>query len=150
MPEKLSCYPGREEYAALAEDYNLIPVYREIVADLETPVSVYRKVFREGCSCLLESVEGSARLSRYSFIAGDPALILKARGEQIELHRGDQIEQKRGNLTTVLRDVMAQFKTAPVPGLPRFFGGAVGYIGCLLYTSPSPRDRTRSRMPSSA
>ena len=123
------CYPSRDEFVALSEDYNLIPVYREVVADMETPVSVYGKVFREGYSCLLESVEGSAKLSRYSFIAGDPFLSLKVVGKEIELTSDHQTMFKKDNLFSFLRQIMGRYKAASIPGLPRFFGGAVGYIG---------------------
>lgn len=113
----------------LAEYSGLIPVYREIVADMETPVSVYGKVFKEGYSCLLESVEGSDRLARYSFIAGDPFLVLKAYGERLEISAGGKTEVKKGNLVKVLRKIMAGYKWTPAGDLPRFCGGAVGYIG---------------------
>jgi len=130
MLVKASYCPTKEEFIKLArQDYNLIPVWREIVADLETPVSVYSKVFSEGSSCLLESVEGSARLSRYSFIAGDPFLTVKAHRNEIEINNGKKITRKQGSLDAVLRDMLKSFRAVESPDLPRFFGGAVGYIG---------------------
>ncbi len=129
MQTKTYCRPGKEQFAELSSHNNLIPVYREIVADLETPVSVYTKIFREGCSCLLESVEGSAKLSRYSFIAGDPFLTLKAYGKELEITTEGRTVKKKGNLVNVLREILGAYKAADIPGLPRFFGGAVGYIG---------------------
>ncbi len=129
MAEASRCYPSRDQFVKLSGESNLIPVYREIVADLETPVSVYAKVFKEGCSCLLESIEGSAKLSRYSFIAGDPFLILKACGERLEFTLEGQTSVERGNLITALREILTRYKAARIPGLPRFFGGAVGYVG---------------------
>lgn len=122
-------YPDLARFTELAEDYNLIPVCREIVADLETPVSVYTKLFRDEFSCLLESVEGSSKLSRYSFIAGKPFLTLKAYGRKIEICSADGVSCKEGNLIMELRKIIKRFKAAELNGLPRFFGGAVGYLG---------------------
>lgn len=130
MLVKTAYCPTKEEFIKLArEGYNLVPVWREIIADLETPVSVYSKVFSEGSSCLLESVEGSARLSRYSFIAGDPFLTLKAYGTEIEVNGDGTVARKEGNLVDELRKIINSFRVAECPDLPRFFGGAVGYIG---------------------
>lgn len=129
MAETSCCHPSRDQFIKLSGESNLIPIYREIVADLETPVSVYAKVFRKGCSCLLESVEGSAKLSRYSFIAGDPFLIVKAYGGYLEYSLDGQAVLEKGNLITALREILARYKTAEIPGLPRFSGGGVGYIG---------------------
>ena len=129
MLVKTACCPTKEDFIKLARDYNLIPVWREIVADLETPVSVYSKVFSEGGSCLLESVEGSASLSRYSFIAGDPFLTVKAYGNEIEIYGDDMVTRKQGSLVAELRDIFNSYKAVESLDLPRFFGGAVGYIG---------------------
>lgn len=129
MPVKVSYCPTMENFTELAKDYNLIPVFREIVADLDTPVSVYSKVFSDSCSCLLESVEGSVKLSRYSFIAGDPFLTLKVYGNKVELSFENETTSKEGSLVEELRNILNSFKAAELPDLPRFFGGAVGYIG---------------------
>lgn len=123
------CYPSQEKFMALAGENNLIPIYREIVADLETPVSIYTKIFKEGYSCLLESVEGNRKLSRYSFIAGEPFLILKAYGNSLEITTESQTVRRQENLIEFLREVFSSYKTADIAGLPRFYGGAVGYIG---------------------
>jgi len=129
MQNKLQTYPTREQFRSLAGEYNLIPVYREIVADLETPVSVYTKVFSEGCSCLLESVEGSTRLARYSFIAGDPFMTVKAYGSNLEIVKEGRKTRQNGNLINVLRRLLGDFNAVKHLELPRFSGGAVGYIG---------------------
>ena len=65
-------YPSLEEVNKLGKEGNLVPVYREIIADLETPVSAFMKINRSGYSFLLESVEGGERLARYSFIGTEP------------------------------------------------------------------------------
>ncbi|HSW35015.1 MAG TPA: anthranilate synthase component I [Candidatus Limnocylindrales bacterium] len=129
MSETTICHPSADQFFKLSAENTLIPVYREIIADLETPVSVYAKVFSGSYSCLLESVEGGASLARYSFIAGDPFIIFQAYGQRLEITEDGHKTVKRGNFVTVLRALLAKYKVAPIPGLPRFFGGAVGYVG---------------------
>ncbi len=109
-------YPTLEEVKKLKADGNLIPVYREIVADLETPVSAFLKVNRGGYSFLLESVEGGQRLARYSFIGTEPYRVATTKGED-----------KRDPLPLVAEE-LNRYKIVPVSGLPRFSGGAVGYL----------------------
>jgi anthranilate synthase component I len=107
------CTPTRADALALAKDYALIPVYREVLADMLTPVRAYTLLCPAGSpGFLLESVEGGERLARYSFIGFQP--------KALELGGGDPL--------TALRSVAAE-ATAPVPGVPRFHGGAVGYLG---------------------
>ena len=107
------CTPTREESRALAKDHALIPVYREVLADMLTPVRAYTLLCPAGSpGFLLESVEGGERLARYSFIGFQP--------KALELGEGDPLP--------ALRSVAAE-ATAPVPGVPRFHGGAVGYLG---------------------
>ena len=97
-------------------DGNLMPVYREIVADMETPVSAFLKINRGGNSFLLESVEGGQRLARYSFIGTEPyrELTIKAK---------DQIDP-----LNLIAEELQKYKVVPLEGLPRFSGGAVGYL----------------------
>jgi anthranilate synthase component I len=105
--------PTREESRGLAKDYALIPVYREVLADMLTPVRAYTLLCPPGSpGFLLESVEGGERLARYSFIGFQP--------RALDLGDGDPLP--------ALRSVAAE-STAPVPGVPRFHGGAVGYLG---------------------
>jgi anthranilate synthase component 1 len=107
------CIPTREESRALARDHALVPVYREVLADMLTPVRAYTLLCPPGApGFLLESVEGGERLARYSFIGFQP--------RTLELGDGDPLP--------ALRSVAAE-ATAPVRGIPRFHGGAVGYLG---------------------
>ncbi len=129
MEKVYCCSPVKEQYIRMCGKYNLIPVYREIVADLETPVSVYAKVFKGSCSCLLESVEGSISLSRYSFIGGEPFLTVQARGEEVELLSEGKKEVRKQKFSSVLREIINSYQVPEDPELPRFFGGAVGYAG---------------------
>jgi anthranilate synthase component I len=109
-------YPTLEEVKERTSEGNLIPIYREIVADLETPVSAFLKTTRNGPSFLLESVEGGQRLARYSFIGTEPYKTLKAEGKD-----------KTDPLDFIDRE-LSQYRIVPVEGLPRFSGGAVGYL----------------------
>ena len=126
-------YPTKEEFVRRSKHGNLIPVYREILADMETPVSAYRKIARGKYSFLLESVEGGERLARYSFLGTDPFLIFKSKGREVQIverMRADRITLKEGqDPLHILKDLLARYKWVDDPDLPRFCGGAVGYIG---------------------
>ncbi len=122
-------HPDKEAFLRLASQSNVVPVYREMTADIETPVSLFKKVANGPESFLLESVEGGERWGRYSFIGYRPILVIKIWGERIEVSRGD------GRSTTLtaspfdyLKDLMNQYDALPVHGLPRFYGGLVGYM----------------------
>ena len=81
-------FPAKKEFVSLARKGNLIPVYREVFADLETPVSAFLKLSRgRDYAYLLESVEGEEKIARFSFLATDPRLIFKSKGRDIENHR---------------------------------------------------------------
>lgn len=127
--------PNLDAFRAFAaEGKNLIPVYREFPADLETPVSVYLKLMNElGPSFLLESVEGGEQVSRYSFIGVNPHGMISLNGRSVTDQRGDQRTTRDlaegEDLLDVLRAEIDQFTPADLPGLPRFVGGAVGYLG---------------------
>jgi len=110
--------PDAQEYGKLAERYDLVPVYREFLADTETPVSVLQKFADCRNAFLLESMEGGETWGRYSFVGVDPALLLEV----------DHAGGATGRLEA-LRDVYRGLRVAEIPGLPRFFGGAVGFIG---------------------
>jgi len=109
-------YPTLDEVRQLKKYGNLVPVYHEIMADLETPVSAYLKIARGNYSFLLESVEGGEHIARYSFIGTEPSLILKARDE-------NTIDP-----LLLIEKEFSQFRLAPITGLPRFHGGMVGYL----------------------
>ncbi len=124
--------PTRDEALALAERGNLLPVWRELPADLETPVSVYLKLRGEGPSFLLESVEKGERLGRYSFLGFDPAGLLLARDGQGSLWEGDPLEPPRlftGDPLVAAKEILSRYRPVAVDGLPRFYGGLVGYLG---------------------
>lgn len=128
--------PSLDEVRTLATQGNLIPVYREIVADLETPVSAYLKI-AEGndYAFLLESVEGGERLARYSFLGTAPYRI-------IQTGSPDAGPRSYTDPLRLIEDEIRDLRPVAVPGLPRFSGGAVGYLGyeCVRYFErlPSP------------
>ncbi len=123
-------HPTREEFSKLAERGNLVPIYRELLADLETPVSVYLKLRGETESFLLESVEGGEQLARYSFIGINPSRVLTLRRDRftIRKHRVENFSLKGNDPLHAVRDFLDPYRAVPIPGLPRFFGGAVGFF----------------------
>jgi anthranilate synthase component 1 len=130
-------YPTLEQVKALASQGNLVPVYREINADMETPVSAYLKIANGPHSFLLESVEGGERLARYSFMGTEPYRVIKTGPGQPEAAVDPLI---------LVEQELARFKPVAVAGLPRFLGGAVGYLSydCVSYFEPRVPHRTSS------
>ncbi len=123
--------PAKETFIKLARRGNIIPVYREIDADLETPVSAFLKIDNGEYSYLLESVEGEEKIARYSFLGSNPSVIFKSKGRDIEMIEKGRVRRyitKTDPLTEIKR-FMEQFKCVDIKGLPRFCGGLVGYIG---------------------
>jgi anthranilate synthase component 1 len=123
---------GREQFRQLAREYNLIPVFREILGDLHTPVSAFHKL-DDGCFCyLLESVEGGEQVGRYSFLGGAPSVVFRAKGDTVTVERQGSVDQRTlapgEDPLHVLQSLMRAYRLAPVDGLPKFFGGAVGYL----------------------
>jgi anthranilate synthase component I len=122
-------YPSFDEFKAKASQGNLIPVYREIMADLETPVAAFLKLDRDDFSFLLESVEGGEKWGRYCFLGGEPSIIFQCKGSRVQITRGGHAEIQDGvDPLDALKRLMAEYHPVEVEGLPRFFGGAVGYL----------------------
>jgi anthranilate synthase component 1 len=130
-----------EQFAALAaEGYNRIPVVREVLADLDTPLSVYLKLASGPYSYLFESVQGGEKWGRYSIIGLPSRCRLVVRGRTVELIRdGDQVESSEvEDPLAAIEAFQAKFKVPELPGLPRFSGGLVGYFGydTIKYIEP--------------
>jgi anthranilate synthase component I len=135
--------PSLNEFLKLAQQGNLVPVTRRLLADIETPLSAYRKIRGTGESFLFESVEGGEHLGRYSFVGCNPRAIIRQTANKVEvIQNGKVVEtsvvgrQPQPGGTSTVRDglevierVMQQYRAVTVPGLPRFTGGAVGFIG---------------------
>ena len=119
-----------DEFRELAQRGTFVPVYKEIVADMLTPVSAFLKVAEHSdYAFLLESVEGGEHVGRYSFLGKDPFLILRSKGGRTIVDRAGQTAESDQPFIAALRELMAGFHAPFVPGLPRFTGGAVGYLG---------------------
>ncbi|MEW5980840.1 MAG: anthranilate synthase component I [Acidobacteriota bacterium] len=119
-----------EQFVELAQRGTFVPVCKELVADLLTPVSAFLKIAEHSdYAFLLESVEGGEQVARYSFLGKDPFLILRARDGRTVIDRSGVIAESDEPFMPTLRTLMASVRSPYVPGLPRFTGGAVGYLG---------------------
>jgi anthranilate synthase component 1 len=137
IPREAAYHPSLDEFIRKSGKGNLIPVYREILADLETPVSAFLKIRDERYGFLLESVEGGEKWARYSFLGSRPSLVIKGSLDELALirpKRVDRLPVKTDPLET-LKEIMADYQPVEVEGVPRFFGGAVGYLGYDLIRS---------------
>jgi anthranilate synthase component 1 len=122
-------HPSRKEFLALAKKHTLVPVYRTLAADLETPVSAFlRAAWPERECFLLESVEGGEQVGRYTFIGLNPYKRIVSRGQQIAITEGKRTVQIEGDIFNVLRDALGGHTPARLPGLPPFTAGAVGFL----------------------
>lgn len=123
-------YPDLDEVKVLAKDYNLIPVSMEVYADMETPISLFKR-FEDSKYCfLLESVEGGEKWARFSFIGRNPFLIVKSSSNRSIIEEKDgKSSVEEGNPIEVLKKLLDGYKSADLPKMPRFNGGAVGFFG---------------------
>jgi len=125
-----ACTPSLADFLELSRGGNLVPIFREILADTETPVSAFLKTARGDHAFLLESVVGGDKWGRYSFLGSEPAAIFTSRGTTVTLaEHGKAIRTFTApDPLMALRDLLAGYRAISVAGLPRFFGGAVGYV----------------------
>ena len=143
----MSVQPSRSSFFEKARQGNLIPVWKEILADQETPVSAYERVrqfLREkdhaSHTWMLESVEGGEHIGRYSFIGGNPRAILRAYGTVTEITEDAATEKiADSDPLGVLKEYMSRYQPVRDPALPRFTGGAVGFIGYDMVSVFEPR-----------
>ncbi len=140
----MNIYPTETEFIKLSDQGNLIPVYTDLIADFETPVSLYSKLREGGNAFLFESIEGGTQLNRYSFIGYNPRKIIKSYRDETEIidRSGDQISLPTPqDPLKIIEEEMALYKPVKLENMPRFIGGAVGfldyeYIHCLESTVP--------------
>lgn len=146
--EHIKYTPERDEFLARAKRGNLVPVWRELLADQETPVSAYERLRQslrsEDPTCptfLLESVEGGEHIARFSFLGGNPRTVFINRGRRVELRQKgmDTVVHNDVDALDLLRQVMAEYRPVPDLALPPFFGGAVGYIAYDAIPQFEPR-----------
>ncbi|AEG59632.1 anthranilate synthase component I [Desulforamulus ruminis] len=135
--------PSFEEYCRLSQEYNLIPVYREYLADTETPVSIYGKLSSGDPSFLLESVEEGTTLARYSFIGTDCFLNFRFHRGRAEFWGSGMKAKLHGGPLEALRGLLSRYRTPRLAGLPRFTGGAAGYFGydMIRHLEKLPNDK---------
>jgi len=144
--------PTKEEFLELARDANLIPVSRRLLADFETPLSAYVKIRGRGESFLFESVEGGEHIGRYSFVGSNPCAVIRQFGSHVETRQaGGKVERFRvkpegprgpGEIRDALEAVektLGQYRTVGLPHLPRFTGGAIGYLGYEFVHDVNPK-----------
>lgn len=125
-----SIHPSRDEFIEKSKSGNLIPVHRDISADLDTPVSAYKKLCDSDHAFLLESVEKGEQMGRYSFIGSSPGLVFQSKHHEVTITtaRGGRESFSDPQPLDRLRDLLKQYTYVADPSLPRFCGGLVGYI----------------------
>lgn len=122
--------PDMKTFLNLSKKGNLIPVYREIMADMDTPVTAFKKLDDGNFSFLLESIEGGEKWGRYSFLGSNPSIVIRSKGNNVEIIENNSktciySQDPLNEIQTILK----RYNPVEVEGLPRFFGGAVGYLG---------------------
>ena len=140
----MAIYPDRKEYLALAQKYDVVPVCTDLLADTETPISLFARLSGTGPAFLLESADGGAQWGRYSFIGLDPFQQYTNRDRHGTVTGpGNQARVVPGSPAEVLPQLNSNLRPAPMPGLPRFWGGAVGYLGYGVVHGLEPVPRTK-------
>ncbi len=138
--------PSRDEFRALAREHTVIPVWRELLADLTTPVAAFARLVGDEPGFLLESVEHAERWSRWSFIGRNPLATLTARGRTVEatgsLPPGVPLDQ---GILAAVEAILAAWRAPAIEGLDREHGGIMGYLTKGGFTE-AQRDRLVERL----
>jgi anthranilate synthase component 1 len=123
-------FPTLEEFRRKAVRGNIVPVYKEILADMETPVSALRKINNGNYAFLLESVEGGENIAQYSFLGSNPSMVFYSKGNNVTIIKDGEKKEISdvSDPMNELKKLMTEFQPVNVKGLPRFHGGAVGYV----------------------
>lgn len=127
--DKSNYFPKIKEFKALSETANLVPVYREVLADTDTPVSAFLKIDDGKEAFLLESVVGGSEWGRFSFLGTSPRAVIRSLGTRVEIIEEGETKTITGDPLEVLKDYLSSFTIAELEGAPRFPGGAIGYVG---------------------
>ncbi len=150
-------FPDQETFAGMIGSSGLIPIYRTIITDLDTPLTIFAKVAgQRRHAFLFESMEGGEKWGRYSFIGLDPLVVFESTGDTVTLtrpDRGQECEVRTGcNPLAELRNLLASFRPSNAPGLPRFYGGAVGFLGydMVRFIEELPDSHPRLDLPDSS
>ncbi len=128
-PGVLDFRPDPAEFAALAKEHAIVPVWCEVVADTLTPVACFANVVGEGEGFLFESVEGGERWGRYSFVGRQPLATLTARGRTVEVAGELDLERSEDGILDAIEELVSRFRSPVLTGLPPLHGGLVGYLG---------------------
>lgn len=123
--------PSLEEFKQKAKSGNLIPVYKEILADLDTPVSAYMKISGGEYSFLLESIEGGEKWARYCILGCDPSVVVSTKGRTLTVIKSGKREESEiqsGSPLSAVKEILSRYQPVSSDGLPRFSGGAVGFV----------------------
>ncbi|RKU30413.1 anthranilate synthase component I [Candidatus Poribacteria bacterium] len=124
-------FPTLKEFQVKAKHGNTIPVYRPILADMETPVSAFYKLMPDDYAFLLESVEGGEKVARYSFLGSQPSILFQSKGNEVTIEdfgKREKVVKEYDDPLRALEELMQQYQPVSVDGLPEFHGGAVGYM----------------------
>ena len=141
--------PSFKEFCRLAKQGNLVPIYQELLMDLETPLSFFKRLERDRYAFILESVEGSERWARYSFLGTRPQRVFKARGNQVELIDNGKVKKWQTDAPLkALEELLKDYRPVPVPGVPPFFGGALGLRRPTMPSSNSMASSMTRKIPS--
>src|SRR5690625_1666444 len=132
--------PKKAEFEKLAGEGNIVPVYADLMADFETPVSAYAKLRTTGPAFLFESVEGGENLNRYSFIGCRPRKIFTCGPEKTLIQEGEKAREipTPADPLQVIEEEMAGYRPVELPDMPRFTGGAVGFLSYEYIHSIEP------------
>ena len=128
-PGALAVRPDPAEFAALAKEHTIVPVWCEVVADTLTPVTCFANVVGEGDGFLFESVEGGERWGRYSFVGRRPLATLTARGRRVSATGRLDVQSSDDGILSAVEDLVTRFQSPTLAGLPPLHGGLVGYLG---------------------
>lgn len=121
--------PGVEQVIKLSREYNLIPVAKRLLADMETPIRIFQRYAERDCAFLLESVEGGSRWARYSFIGTDPFMMIYGKKGKIVLERSGRKEVMTSKPVEKLKALLRKYRSPKLDELPPFTGGAIGFFG---------------------
>jgi len=127
----MKIYPDFKQFEKLSKKYNIIPVCKEIIGDIETPVSAFMKLKSGVYNFLLESAEQEEKTGRYSFIGTNPELIIKGKGKEVEIYNnrtGEKKIIKEAKPLKVIDNYLKNFKFPSIPQLPPFAGGFIGFV----------------------
>ena len=146
--------PDLKTFLNLASQGTVIPVWKAIAADMLTPVSAYlHLVGKAKHAFLLESAEDGEHVALYTFLGVDPHLIVRSRGEDVEISEGRKITHRKGHVLDTLREIVKGYRSVSVPGMPPFTAGAVGYLGYdtvgQFERAPEPKKAGATGLPDS-